>query len=173
MSDEGATAFCARLRPRLVGALGLHTGDAALAEELAQETLARVWARWSKVRDLDRPEAWTYRVAFNLARSHWRRRRAERRANERSANRPTEPRDADPGSVLAVREAVAALPERQRRAVVCRFYADMSVAETAAALGCAAGTVKALTHKAVAALRERIGDVDVDESEEPVDAEPA
>lgn len=171
MGDEGVTAFCERLRPRLVGALGLHTGDPALAEELAQEALARAWARWPRVRDMDRPEAWVYRVAFNLVRSHWRRRRAERRANERTARRPAETLDADHGSALAVREAVAALPERQRRAVVCRFYADLSVAETAEALGCAGGTVKALTHKAVGALREQIAELD--ESEEPVDAERA
>lgn len=177
MSDDGATAFCERLRPRLVGALGLHTGDRGVAEELAQEALARAWARWPKVQALDRPETWTYRVAFNLARSRWRRRGAERRANQRSANRAADPPAPDHGSVMAVREAVATLPERQRRAVVCRFYADLSVAETADALRCAEGTVKALTHKAVAALREAIDDEveldELDKPEEPADAEPA
>lgn len=177
MSDDGATAFCARLRPRLVGALGLHTGDRAVAEELAQEALARAWARWPKVQAMDRPEAWTYRVAFNLARSHWRRKGAERRANQRSATRPPDPPSPDHGSVMAVREAVATLPERQRRAVVCRFFADLSVAETAEALRCAEGTVKALTHKAVAALRDAVEDeIELDEPDEPeesADAEPA
>lgn len=177
MADEGAIAFCERLRPRLVGALGLHTRDRALAEELAQEALARAWARWPKLCDMDQPEAWTYRVAFNLARNHWRRRGAERRANQRCAARAADPPAPDHGSVMAVREAVAALSEGRRRAVVCRFYADLSVSETAAVLGCAQGTVKALTHKAVAALRHAI-DVDdltpeADEPEEPADAESA
>lgn len=43
---------CARLRPQLVGALTLHTGDRAVAEELAQETLVRLWQRWPRVRHL-------------------------------------------------------------------------------------------------------------------------
>jgi DNA-directed RNA polymerase specialized sigma24 family protein len=63
MDDEGVRAFCERLRPRLVGALGLHTGDRGVAEELSQGALARPWARWPKVRDMDRPEAWAYRPA--------------------------------------------------------------------------------------------------------------
>lgn len=170
MGDDGAEVFCERLRPRLVGALGLHTGDRGVAEELAQEALARAWARWPRVESMERPEAWTYRVAFNLARSHWRRRRAEGRANERTAARPADPPDPDPATVVAVREAVATLPDRQRRAVVCRFYLSLSVAETAEVLGCAEGTVKALTSKAVAALRTTIH---LDDPEEALDAEPA
>ena len=170
MGAGEAEAFCERLRPSLVGALGLHTGDRLVAEELAQETLARAWARWSRLRRLDSPEAWTFRVALNLARSHWRRAKAERRANERSGARPPDAPPLDQASVLTVREAVAALPERQRGAVVCRYYADLSVQQTAEVLGCAEGTVKALTHKAVASLRAAI---DVDEVEEVGDAEPA
>ena len=76
-------AFCRRTHPRLVRTLAAATGDAALADELAQEALARAWERWSHVRTLDLPEAWCYRVAINLARSQFRRRAAARRAHER------------------------------------------------------------------------------------------
>jgi RNA polymerase sigma factor (sigma-70 family) len=55
--------------------------------------------------------------------------------------------------VVAVRSAVAALPPRQRAALVLRYYGGLSLAETAETLGCAEGTVKSLTHKAIAALR--------------------
>ena len=48
-----------------------------------------------------------------------------------------------------------ALPERQRVTVALRFYEELSVAETAAALGCSTGTVKSNTHRALAALRRR------------------
>lgn len=54
--------------------------------------------------------------------------------------------------MLAVRAAVAA-PAPRQRAVVVRSYADLPVDEVAAALGCAPGTVKARTHKALANLR--------------------
>ena len=51
-----------------------------------------------------------------------------------------------------MRDAVGALPPKQRAAVVCRFYLAMTVAETAETLGCAEGTVKSATHQALASL---------------------
>ena len=76
----GVVGFCQRVRPRLVGTLGLLCGDRDVGEELAQETLARVWLRWGRVRELDEAlaTAWTYRVGINLANSWLRRRVAER-----------------------------------------------------------------------------------------------
>lgn len=151
MDDVGA--FCRAMHPRLVGALALHCGDRDVAEELAQEALARVWERWPSVRSMDAPESWTFRVAFNLAASRYRRRAAERRARARVG--PADDSTPDVASALAVRAAVAALPPRQRAAVVLRYFADLPVEETAAALGCAPGTVKSLTSQAIATLRDR------------------
>jgi RNA polymerase sigma-70 factor (sigma-E family) len=148
-----ASTFCRELHPRLVGALALHCGDRDVAHELAQETLARVWERWPSVKDKDSPEAWAFRVGFNLASSRFRRRAAERRANARAAMVDDEP--ADVTDALAVRAAVAGLPPRQRAAVVLRYFADLSVDQTAAVLGCAPGTVKSLTSQAIASLRDR------------------
>ena len=129
----------------------MYCGDRAVAEELAQEALVRVWERWGRI---EAPRAFTYHVAFNLARSSLRRRGAERRAKARLQSRT--PRDADlhdNATAMAVRQAVRALPERQRTAIVARFYADMTVAEAAVAMGCAPGTVKALTSQAITNLR--------------------
>jgi RNA polymerase sigma-70 factor (ECF subfamily) len=156
----GVVGFCQRVRPRLVGTLSLLCGDGDAAEELAQETLARVWLRWSRVRELDEPlaTAWTYRVAINLANSWLRRRVAERRARARLAGRGAGAHlDPDPADAVAVRQAVAALPRRQRTALVLRYYADLPVAEVAALMGCAPGTVKSLTSKALAAVRRAEG----------------
>lgn len=58
--------------------------------------------------------------------------------------------------VLMVRAAVAALPPRQRTAVVLRHLADLPVREVAGVLGCAEGTVKALTSQGLTAMRERL-----------------
>ena len=161
--------LCAAIGPRLVGSLTLFCGDRALAEELAQEALARAYERWPRVSTMESPAAWTYRVAFNLARSAARRRAAERRASRRLATELQLPLP-DAAAAIAVREAVLALPPRQRAAIVARYFGQLSVAESAAALGCAEGTVRALTAQAVAALR-RSGLIDVDE-EVTTDAEP-
>jgi RNA polymerase sigma-70 factor (ECF subfamily) len=144
--------FFAGLQPRLVGSLVLFCGDRAVAEELAQDAFARAYERWDGVGALKSPESWTYRVAFNLARSWGRRRLAERRALARQRARSAAVLP-EPPDVLALREAVLALPARQRAAIVARFYAGLTVEETAEALGCAPGTVKALVHKGIANLR--------------------
>jgi RNA polymerase sigma factor (sigma-70 family) len=155
-------AFCEALHPRLVGTLVVHTGDREVARECAQEALVRVCERWPEVSAMASPAGWTYRVAFNLTSSRGRRRAIERRALARLAGRrtdlvaaPEQPLDAEP-----IRAAVAALPPRQRQAVVLRYFADLSVEDTAAAMGCATGTVKSLTAQAVAALRRALAAVE-------------
>lgn len=156
MTESDAADFIDRLRVRLVGSLTLYCGDRAVAEEIAQDALARTWERWSTVGKMASPEAWTYRTALNLANSRFRRQAAERRANRRYAagrvaDRPIDPSDA--AASLAVRAAVAELPPRQRAAIVARYFLGLDVAATAEALGCAEGTVKAATHSAIANLR--------------------
>lgn len=146
--------FCAEIRDRLVGSLTLYCGDRAVAEELAQDALVRTWEHWSRVRTMDAPEAWTFRTATNLANSWYRRRAAERRAKERLRGQRTAHHDPPDGSTAeVVRAAVAALPPKQRAVVIARFFLDLSVDQTATALGCAPGTVKATTSHAVARLR--------------------
>jgi RNA polymerase sigma factor (sigma-70 family) len=55
-----------------------------------------------------------------------------------------------------LRETLNELPERQREAVVLRFFESLSVEETAAAMNCAEGTVKATVHQALRALRSKL-----------------
>ena len=158
MEQEGLE-FCRRMRPRLVGALGLLCGDVHVAEELAQETLARVWSRWREVRELSEPaaSAWTYRVAVNLCNSWWRRRYAERRALARLAGMGRQiGGEPDAADAIAVRTAVGELPRRQRTAVVLRYYADLPIADVASLMGCATGSVKSLTSLGLRTLRKKL-----------------
>src|SRR6186997_465872 len=71
-------AFCLRNNTALIRLLTLYCGDRETARDLAQETLARTWLNWRKVRRLDRPDLWARRVALNLANSQFRHVRVER-----------------------------------------------------------------------------------------------
>jgi RNA polymerase sigma-70 factor (ECF subfamily) len=160
-APDALVAFCCREHPRLVGTLSLFCGDAAVAEELAQEALYRACRDWAKVSTMPAPGAWVHRVAINLANSTHRRRRVERRAIQTNqAIHRHENVTSDPGTAIAVRQAVAALPPRQRAAVALRHFAGYSVAETAELLGVSEGAVKQLTHRAAATLRDRLSDDD-------------
>ena len=151
VSVEGAQAdFVRSVGARLVGSLSLYCGDRHLAEDLAQEALARAIQHWDRVGKMAAPEAWAFRTAFNLARSSFRHRAVEHRYRLRL--RPVEALP-DATDAVAVRAAVHALPERQRAVIVARFYLGLDVAETGRVLGCREGTVKAHTSKALANLR--------------------
>ena len=148
-----AEEFCRCIRPRLVGSLSLYCGDPQVAEDAVQDALAKVWARWEHVSELPSPEAWTFRVAFNEARSWYRSARRSRRRERQAASGEVAP-SADLVEVLAVRRAVSGLPGRQAQALVLRYFEDLSVADTAAVMDCAEGTVKALTNRAIRRLQD-------------------
>lgn len=148
-TDLELVTVCQREHPVLVGALGLYLGDRDEAEDVAQEALIRLCQHWP-LPGVENPGAWVMRVAFNLATSRFRRATVHRRAVERMVPQQT---DTDLDAAIAVRRAVLALPERQRHAVVLRYFADLSVRDTAAQLGCPEGTVKTLVFQAIKSLR--------------------
>jgi RNA polymerase sigma-70 factor (ECF subfamily) len=144
--------FCQAVWPRLASSLGLYCHDISVGEELAQEALARAWARWARVSRLESPEGWVYRVGLNLARSRFRRARAEQRAFARMTS--AAPADAlAVADAIAVRDAVATLPERQRIAVILRYFADLPAITVAEVMDCAPATVRSLTSQAIERLR--------------------
>lgn len=150
-----AEEFFAASMPGLVGGLAVYVGDRALAEEFAQEAMLRTFRRWEHVSSLDVPEAWVWRVAVNLVKSHFRRSRIARRVRHRlEASRVEVAAVEDRALVLAVQEAVGALPDRQRLAVVLRFYLDLSVAEVAVRMGTTDDAVRSLTKRGLASLRQ-------------------
>lgn len=162
--DEAApspdfAAFCAAHYADLVATASFILHDRWQAEDVAQEALARAWARWRRVGGLERPDLWLRRVGVNLAISGLRHRRVRTRYL-RSTSTPVP--DPGPGSALddTLSRALATLSPRQRSAVVLRYFADLSIADTAAAMGCKEGTVKALTSQAVAALRRTVVKLD-------------
>jgi RNA polymerase sigma factor (sigma-70 family) len=158
MDDREARliALATREFPRLVGVAGLCCGSRAIGEEVAHEALIRLCRHWRRVAAMERPEGWLYRVTLNLAIDTMTKQRRQRDADDRWAQgQPAETMPADPAD-SALMAAVAALPTRQRHAVVCRYFLDLSAADTAEILECANGTVRALTSQAVANLRHAL-----------------
>lgn len=146
---DDAEEFCRQHWHPLARALAAYTGDAVLGQDLAQEALARVLARWPRVSRMRSPGGYAYRIGVNLARDALRQR-------GRRADMPASPGESEyPEHAvrLVVADAVDRLPERQRLAVSLRYLADLSVAQTADAMRCRPGTVKALCHQATQTLR--------------------
>ncbi|MFE0423022.1 SigE family RNA polymerase sigma factor [Streptomyces sp. NPDC058953] len=156
--DAGFEAFVAARGPRLLRVAWLLTGDAHLAEDLLQTTLAKVWPKWPRIAG-EHPEAYIRKTLVNTSTEWWRRRwRGEVPHDvlpEPGRGRAGEADDAFARVDLeqSMADAVRSLPARQRAVVVLRFFEDLSVAETAATLGCAEGTVKSQSAKALKTLR--------------------
>jgi len=148
---EPFEAFYRANSDRVYRALALTLGDDDLAREAADEAMLRAYVRWDRVRGLDNPAGWTYRVGLNWATSWWRRLRRERPPASDDQH-PTATGGPDPAA-LAARTALDQLPLAQRTVVVCRVLLDLSTAETASALDIAEGTVKSRLARALTALR--------------------
>lgn len=143
----------------LVAAMTAVTGDRAEAEDVVQEAFARALVAWRSGAP-DNPEAWLRTVALNAARTRWRRLRrglaltvAELTVVDRNADVPGLSPDR-----VALLAALRRLPHGQREAVAMHHLADLPVAEVAALLGVAEGTVKARLSRGRAALAVLLDD---------------
>jgi RNA polymerase sigma-70 factor (sigma-E family) len=152
-------AFVAASSDRLVRTAYLLTGDAGHAEDVVQSALLRTARRWRSARQS--PEAYARTVVANLAKDRW------RALGRRPAEAPLEhdvPLVVHDGLLDrdALMQAARGLPQGQRAVLVLRYFDDLSVEETAAALGVTAGTVKSQTSRALAALRAALAPEDTD-----------
>lgn len=154
--DAAFERFVVRVSPMLVRAGFLLTGDRGHAEDLAQTALLRVYRRWDSI--WQSPEAYAHEVLVNLARD--RGRTLRRRPREVELPDSSRARAVDESGQLLEREtltrAVRRLPRRQREVVVLRFFLDLSVAQTASALGTSEGAVKAYAARALKRLRTQL-----------------
>ena len=138
----------------LVRLASLLLDDRGAAEEVVQDAFVKLQVGWDRVRDPARAPAWLRSAVLNGARSRLRHRSVRRRhlqpvpdAHESAAAGAE--RSDEQRRVLA---ALRTLPTRQREALVLKFYAELSEAETAAAMGVSAGSVKTHVHRGLAAL---------------------
>jgi RNA polymerase sigma-70 factor (sigma-E family) len=144
----------------------LLTGDRWQAEELLQDSLVRIYERWRRLSRTDDLHAYLRKVLVNNHTSLWRRRRRESLVAE-------VPDYAGPSGgagvdALVLRDALRALPSRQRAVVVLRHYEDLPEREVARVLGCSLGTVKSQHSRALDKLRHLVGGDAAAEMTEPL-----
>ena len=137
--------FAQRYAP-MVRLATLLVGNPAVAEELVQDAFVRVHRKWDGV---EHPAAYLRTAVVNVCATIG----VERGSSGRTPTAAS-PAVAPPQEPLL--DGLATLSERQRVAIVLRYYEDLSEAEIAAALGCRPGTVKSLLHRGLAQLREVI-----------------
>jgi RNA polymerase sigma-70 factor (sigma-E family) len=155
--DPRASSFDALYQARRLAMVRLASflvGDVHLAEDIVQDAFAGLHAHWGRLRDELSADAYLRRAVVNRSRSLLRRRRTARGYTWPVAA-------VEPGADAAVlaadersqlRRAVSRLPGRQREVLVLRYWADLSVAEIADAMGITTGTVKSTASRAVRAL---------------------
>lgn len=144
-------------RDKAVRLAYLLVSDPQAAEDVAAEAFAKVYKAWRKG-GIDNLPAYLRRAVVNEANSGLRRRyrdRAEARrvTGDDRGQRDVQDQAADRDEVW---QALQRLPERQRAAVVLRYYEDLSEAATAQALGITEGTVKSLTSRGLDRLQREL-----------------
>jgi RNA polymerase sigma-70 factor (ECF subfamily) len=156
-------ALVARKLPRMLALARRMLGDAAEAEDVAQEVFLRAWRQapaWKTGQG--RFDTWMHRVALNLCYDRLRRRREQPTAD------PPERPDPTPGAQARleaadlsqqVETAVAALPERQREAILLCHYQELGNIEAATVMGVSVEALESLLARGRRALRATLADV--------------
>jgi RNA polymerase sigma factor (sigma-70 family) len=132
----------------------LITGSNLVAQDLVHDAFVKVSGRLDV---LETPAAYLRVAVVNECRS-WLRHQVVVDRHERAQVPGIEPEPALPSEMSRVWHAMRTLNERQRVAVVLRYWLDLPVAEVAQVMDCPTGTVKSLVHRALKVLEEELGD---------------
>jgi RNA polymerase sigma factor (sigma-70 family) len=148
--SSGVTDFADWVRPHLpaMARLAARLAPHADRDDVVQEALARAWAKRDRF-DERRGSASAWLLAITADQAAKARRRRPRVAGLSEAT----VLPAAPDDVIDIERALRQLPRRQRMAIDCYYFVGLSVAETAAVMGCAEGTVKSTLADARARLR--------------------
>jgi RNA polymerase sigma-70 factor (sigma-E family) len=146
----------------------LLCGDWHTADDLVSTALVKLYRHWRRVSTMDNIDGYVrqmlLRAWLDERRRPWRREHPRSEGPEPAGRGPD--RQIIPGVDVEVTDRLtilahlADLPPRRRAVLVLRFYLDLSVEDTAEALGCSTGTVKSQTARALDALRARMAPVD-------------
>jgi RNA polymerase sigma-70 factor (sigma-E family) len=154
-ADEAVTQLYSRHYRSLVRLAGLLVRDEPTAEEVVQDCFIAVHGRWHRLSEEGKALAYLRQAVVNRSRSVLRHRSvAVRNAPKPAPDMPS----AEQGAITllersAVISALRALPDRQRHALVLRYYADLSETQIAEMMGISRGAVKSHTSRGMSSLR--------------------
>jgi RNA polymerase sigma factor (sigma-70 family) len=152
----------ARKLPRLLAVATRMLGDRMEAEDVAQEVFVRIWKQATRWREGEAKfDTWIHRVALNLCYDRLRGRREDPGGDLPDEVDPAPPPDARLEARARgerVREALAALPARQREALVLTYYQEMSNTDAAALMGVTVDALESLLARARRNLRAQLAD---------------
>jgi RNA polymerase sigma-70 factor (sigma-E family) len=154
-ADRAVTELYSTHYRSLVRLAALLVRDIGTAEEVVQDSFVAMHGGWRRLRDSDKALSYLRQSVVNRSRSVLRHRVV---VDRNSPKPPPDMPSAEHGAIAmfersAVIAALRLLPVRQREALVLRFYADMSEAQIADAMGISRGAVKSHTARAMATLR--------------------
>ena len=165
---EEFVEFAAAASPRLRRMAFLLCGDWHLSEDLVQTTLAKMFVSWRKIRRQDAEHAYAARTLVNTYLADKRLKRNEEIITNRLPEHPIQ--SPSPETRIVVLNALATLPPKSRAVVVLRYWADLSVDQVAATLGCSTGNVKSQTARALSRLRTALDGVAAESGHETRDS---
>ena len=157
-ADRAVTELYSMHYRALVRLAALLVRDTPTAEEVVQDAFVAMHGGWQRLRDADNALAYLRQAVVNRSRSVLRHRTVVEKNLQKA---PPDMPSAEHGALVqlersAVVDALRKLPDRQREAIVLRYYADFSEAEIASAMKISRGAVKSHTARGMAALRSEL-----------------
>jgi RNA polymerase sigma-70 factor (sigma-E family) len=152
--DKDFTAYASSRMPAMRSFAFLLCGDWSSADDLVQTAFLRLYRAWARAAKVEQLDAYTRRIIVRVFLDE--RRRPWRRERVTAVLPETAAAELPLVDQLVIRAALAAVPPRQRAALVLRFYSDLPVEQIAEVLGCSPGTVKSQTARGLAALRREL-----------------
>ena len=165
LGDDAYTEYVTAKAPWLRKIAFLLCQDWHRADDLTQTTIIKLYTRWRRAWEIGNLDGYARTILVNTfiseQRTHWWARvtlfnggaTGSEQSEAENIGAALE-RDLDLG--LDLEKALAAIAPRQRAVIVLRYYCDLSVEDTAAALRCSPGTVKSQTWHGLAALRRQL-----------------
>ena len=136
--------------------LALCGGDAALADDIAQEALVRAYVASGSFLGLSRFGTWLFRIAYNCYIDHCRKARPSQAPVEEAADLPSGDTSDQAFRYQQLYQALKLLPEKEKAAISLFYFEDRSIKEIATILGMPPGTVKYNLHMGRTHLKEHI-----------------